>query len=213
MSNPLKKLGKFLNKNVFDKAEQFVKDHPYITAALVLGGGAYLAGAFAAPAAAASTAGSTSVAGVSGISTVGSMAGAGTAAGTVGYGAAATPLVSAPVASGGVTGILGTTAKGAGVIGSTLFGSPTAAAATTAGLSVGGQMLSAQAQMEEQDRMAKESRDYQTTQFQRQLEAGRVSFAPQARDTAMGVIRRAYDQKPLQMTPSQALQLRRTNQL
>ena len=183
--NFLRKIGRAFDKNVIQKAAGFVEDHPLLATALVVGGGVYFAGLGAAGAAG---------------SFVGPPTAAQAAAGAVTGGGAMT--------AGGSTGILATMKAGGAGMAETLFGTPARSMLTATALNVGGSMLTAQSQMDEQRRIAEEGMQFQREMFGRQAELQKTSYAPTS-----GILGQQRRAGPVQMTPQEALRMRRTGVL
>lgn len=221
-----KQFGGFLEET-FNKAITFAKENPELTALLVIGTGvalAYGAGAFGTSAALPEIAGTSTIASASaptaaatipGISTVGSMTG--TAAPYLGPMTAETLATQVPTAAG--PGMFGAATEA-------LFGTPARSMATATGMQAVGsiaQAMSAEEQAEqsreEQRRQFEERQKLEREQFESQMAGRRIQFAPSTPKYTpkftgpSGVIGRAIPRQPTQMTPSQALQLRKTGYL
>lgn len=227
-------------KNVFDKAGSWVRKNPLAAAAiagtiiwLTAGGGSsVVAGWFGGSSAATGA----SVAGAGGaLAPVG--AGVGTGAGTVASALPATtaaltapgsavtagglgvtaaqtaaPLVS-PIVTGGVSGGGGVTASGIiGQVAKTLFGSPERTYATATITQAAGNYLGAEAEIENARERQANQQNFDREMFGRGLAAKRTSFVDSP-STSFGPLRLARNGSSIEMTPAQALNLRKAGRL
>jgi hypothetical protein len=197
-------------KDVVNSAREFVKENPILVSALIITGGLYAAGAF----------------GAAGVGAGVGTAGAGAAAGAP---AAVTPsLMAAP---GAVTSAADLAAFGAptgtgigGIIsgaGEFFAGTPARSTLTAAGLQAVGGAFGAEEERRMREKEARERRAFEERMFgkrqQAEEEARRITFAPTrprfSTRRPSGMIAQALPREAIQMTPSQALQLRKTGQL